>query len=60
MSGCDGRRWICEEHPTKGWEGSDGCGCGAPGMPRPICNTDDPPELPLGFTVDADKDRSRH
>jgi hypothetical protein len=37
------------------WEGEYACGCGAPGMPRPLCNASDgldPPKMPPGFIED--------
>jgi hypothetical protein len=29
-------------------------------MPCPLCNTADPPEMPPGFKIDTDENRSRH
>jgi hypothetical protein len=37
------------------WEGDYACGCGAPGMPCPVCNPSDeltPPDMPPGFVPD--------
>jgi hypothetical protein len=52
---CFGTHWVCEAHSHMPWEGSYACGCGAPGMPCPMCNpTDgiDPPKMPPGFVED--------
>jgi hypothetical protein len=57
---CDGCRWVCEAHPERRWEGVVACGCGAAGMPCEVCNIAEPPEMPEGFKVDADKGGSRH
>ena len=35
---CKGTLWVCENHPDKAWDSSDGCECGA-GMPC-ACNPD--------------------
>jgi hypothetical protein len=55
---CDGCRWVYEAHRERPLEGP--VACGAAGMPCPICNTGDPPEIPPGFKVDTDENGSRH
>jgi hypothetical protein len=57
---CHGSLWVCEEHPWRPWEGENACDCGAAGMPCPICNTAEPPQMPDGFKADLDEDGSRH
>jgi hypothetical protein len=57
---CAGTRWVCEHHPDLPWEGPSACGCGGAGAPCPDCNVDNPPQLPAGFKVDADKKGWRH
>ena len=60
---CDGSQWVCERHPERPRSGDHACGCGAAGMPCPICNPSDeqsPPKMPPGFKVDTDKNGSRH
>jgi hypothetical protein len=52
---CFGRPWVCEIHKYMAWEGDYGCGCGAPGMPCPLCNASDQinlPKMPPGFIVE--------
>ena len=52
---CFGCHWVCEAHPHIAWEGEYACGCGAPGMPCPLCNASDglnPPQMPPGFVED--------
>jgi hypothetical protein len=52
---CYGTHCLCEAHPHMAWEGEYACGCGAPGMPCPICNASDgvtPPKMPPGFVED--------
>jgi hypothetical protein len=55
---CDDRRWVCEVHPDRPWDGPTACGCGAAGAPCPDCNPstgiDDPPDLGPGFEIDRD------
>jgi hypothetical protein len=52
---CDGCLWVCEAHRERPWLGEHACGCGAAGMPCPICNQTDnatEPKMPPGFTDD--------
>jgi hypothetical protein len=53
---CKGARWVCEAHHDRPWGISEGCKCGAPGMPCDFCNPsggpEDPPDLPPGFEVE--------
>jgi hypothetical protein len=47
--------WVCEAHNDRPWEGPHACGCGAPGVSCPNCNSSDkdhPPRLPAGFVPD--------
>src|SRR5262249_25388164 len=51
---CDETYWVCEAHsrrPSDFGSSPRACQCGAPAMPCPDCNTDDPPKMPPGFTV---------
>ena len=59
---CDDTRWVCEAHPERPWGDSLRiCTCGGAGMPCPVCNTKEPPELPAGFHVAIDSDKGpRH
>jgi len=60
---CRDTFWVCEDHPDKPWDGEDACGCGAAGMPCPVCNpadADHPPKPPAGMTVQADKKGWQH
>jgi hypothetical protein len=59
---------VCESHPDRPWSKklAGGCECNA-GMPCPECNASDPalrranlPRLPSDFTIDVDKNGSRH
>ena len=43
--------WVCENHPTKPWDGPAACGCEGAGMPCPSCNTAGDDSRPR---VDAD------
>jgi hypothetical protein len=43
---CQGERWVCEEHTDRPWPHGD---CPGPGVPCPICNTEEPPRTPPGF-----------
>jgi hypothetical protein len=48
---CDGCGWVCENHPSRPWEGDRACTCGGAGSPCPWCNPADaetPPRLPSG------------
>jgi hypothetical protein len=56
---CDDCGWVCENHPSKPWEGERACQCGGAGMPCHYCNMSDelsPPLLPAEFRVDAESD----
>lgn len=46
---CEDSGHVCENHPTKPWDGivPEGCHCGGAGMPCPACC--DP--IPEGGTV---------
>ncbi len=37
---CHDTGWVCEEHPSKPWTGTRGCGCGAIGLPCLRCSSD--------------------
>ena len=44
---CGDTGFVCENHTNKPWNGPQACGCGAAGMPCPICNrasSDEPPD----------------
>ena len=47
---CEDNRWVCEEHPHRNWNGGDGC-CGGAGMPCPLCNAGDVPDMEPGTIV---------
>ena len=58
---CQDCGWVCEEHPGRPWAAPRACGCGAAGLPCPICNIPEDGEEPnfhreigisatLGFT----------
>lgn len=51
---CGSTGWLCEAHPDKQWEGAQCCGCGAPGVPCPVCNDfgDGMPRPPAGLQVE--------
>jgi hypothetical protein len=60
---CEDRAWVCEAHPNRPWDGEHACGCGAAGMPCPLCNQSakgETPRMPDDFKVDLDKDGWRH
>ena len=58
---CDDTRWVCEAHDDRPWEGPRACTCGGAGMPCPVCNTKEPPEMPAGFRVTIDSSKGpRH
>ena len=60
---CEDSHWVCESHPQEPWDGEHACGCGAPGMPCPECNSargEDAPRMPAGFKTEVDKDGWRH
>jgi hypothetical protein len=44
---CKGQRWVCEAHEDRPWEGPEGCECGAPAMPCPVCNSTENGERPM-------------
>jgi hypothetical protein len=50
---CDSCMWVCEAHPERPWLGEDACQCGAAGMPCPIRNGSNEPEMPPGFSEDG-------
>ena len=43
---CQGERWVCEGHPLKPFPHD---GCAGPGLPCPVCNTEEPPARPPGW-----------
>lgn len=47
---CRDERFVCEQHPTQPWPHDD---CAGPGVPCPLCNAGDRPDLPDGFKVIA-------
>jgi hypothetical protein len=60
---CDNKRWVCENHPDRPWEGVNACTCGGGGMPCPVCNVPGEgavPRMSKGFKRKVDKDGSRH
>jgi hypothetical protein len=60
---CDGRGWVCENHPEQPWEGEFACPCGGAGMPCRHCSMsgqDEEPELPAGFETDVKKKGLHH
>ena len=53
---CEDTYWVCEDHDDRpSWDHPRACTCGAPGMPCPSCNRDDPPRPFPGFRVTIDK-----
>ena len=52
---CNDTRWVCENHSDRPWEGERACTCGGAGEPCPDCNKTEPPRMPQGFKIDADK-----
>jgi hypothetical protein len=42
---CQGKRRVCEGHPLKPFPHDD---CAGPGMPCPVCNTQEPPAVSHG------------
>jgi hypothetical protein len=60
---CDDAGWVCENHPTRPWEGEHACTCGGAGAPCPMCNSSEhgeTPRMPDGFKIEVDKDGWRH
>lgn len=52
---CQDVGWVCEEHPGRPWAGPRACGCGAAGIPCPLCNVSEDgeaPRMPDGFEIE--------
>src|SRR5262247_3088008 len=60
---CDDTFWVCEAHsrlPSDFGPSPRACQCGAPGMPCPDCNTENPPKMPPGLAVTVDEKGPRN
>jgi hypothetical protein len=57
---CDNKRWVCENHPDRPWEGVNACTCGGAGMPCLACNSEQARRPPTGMKTDVDKKGWRH
>lgn len=63
---CHDTGWVCESERTKPWGGvtvEHGCQCSScAGDPCPACNatTSEPPRMPPGTRIIADKEGWRH
>jgi hypothetical protein len=60
---CEDTFWVCENHPTRPWEGEHACTCAGARAPCPMCNSSelgDAPRMPDGFKTEVDKDGWRH
>lgn len=56
---CGGARWVCKAHGDRLWTNDpQGCRCGTPSTPCPLCKKGDQqsvPELPTGFIAEAEQ-----
>ena len=55
---CQGLGWVCENHPTRPWEGEHACTYGGAGAPCPMCNSSEhgeTPRMPDGFKTRSTK-----
>jgi hypothetical protein len=55
---CEDCGWVCENHPSKPFDGERACTCGGAGMPCPNCNPAEEgtvPRQPKGSRTDVDK-----
>jgi hypothetical protein len=51
---CEDCFWVCENHPSRPWDGDNACRCSGAGMPCPRCNPCDettPPKTLAGMKI---------